>query len=173
MLLNSHDIINRNLLKLENSMGKPAQIGYDLSVKNIFYHNDDTLGQILKDRTIVPEQTALKTVVLDNRVGWFVDPGYYDIMFHEGVRMPNNLTAFIKQRSSLYRNGIIINSPLFDPGFETDNMGTLMFVHKRTFIEQDARLAQIYFYENNVVDESNLYNGQWQNDKQRETQIKG
>jgi deoxycytidine triphosphate deaminase len=40
-----------------------------------------------------------------------------------------------------------------------------MYVHETVFIEQDARVAQIYFHESTSTD--NLYNGQWQNDKQR------
>ena len=71
---------------------------------------------------------------------------------------------FRSQRSSLYRNGAIINSPVFDPGFETQNMGTLLYVFEPIFIELDARVAQIYFHECETADK---YDGQWQNDKQR------
>jgi deoxycytidine triphosphate deaminase len=67
----------------------------------------------------------------------------------------------------LYRNGTTINSPLFDPGFETENMGTIMIVGVPIFIEKDARVAQMYFHECDEVASENLYNGQWQNDKQR------
>jgi deoxycytidine triphosphate deaminase len=64
----------------------------------------------------------------------------------------------------LYRNGTIINSPVFDPGFETEFMGTLMYVHETIFIEENARVAQIYFHE---CEAAELYDGQWQGDKQR------
>jgi deoxycytidine triphosphate deaminase len=64
----------------------------------------------------------------------------------------------------LYRNGAIINSPVFDPGFETQNMGTLVYVHEPIFIELNARVAQIYFHE---CEPAEKYDGQWQNDKQR------
>ncbi len=79
-------------------------------------------------------------------------------------RSPDNRVAFIKQRSSLWRNGALINSPVFDPGFETDNMGTIMMVTEPIFIEKDARVAQIYFHE---CESTEKYNGQWQGDKQR------
>jgi len=39
-----------------------------------------------------------------------------------------------------------------------------MIVTKDIFIEQDARIAQMYFHENS---EGELYDGQFQNDKQR------
>jgi len=40
-----------------------------------------------------------------------------------------------------------------------------MLVTEPIFIEQDARVAQIYFHE---CDAAEKYNGQWQNDKQRQ-----
>ena len=101
---------------------------------------------------------------LDGVNGWLLYEGVYDITFNEGCKIPDNRVAFIKQRSSLYRNGAIINSPVFDPGFETEFMGTLMYVHCPIFIEENARVAQIYFHE---CTSAEMYNGQWQNDKQR------
>ena len=44
------------------------------------------------------------------------------------------------------------------------NIGTVMIVTERIFIEKDARIAQMYFHENK---EGELYDGQFQNDKQR------
>ena len=38
---------------------------------------------------------------------------------------------------------------------------------KTIFIEKDARVGQMYFHECDGVAEDKLYNGQWQNDKQR------
>jgi len=102
--------------------------------------------------------------MLDGVEGWILHEGVYDITFNEGCKIPENRVAFIKQRSSLYRNGAIINSPVFDPGFETEFMGTLLYVHEPLFIEINARVAQIYFHECNGAE---LYNGQWQGDKQR------
>ncbi len=54
--------------------------------------------------------------------------------------------------------------PVFDPGFETEFMGTLVYVYETIFIEKDARVAQIYFHE---CEPAEKYDGQWQNDKQR------
>jgi deoxycytidine triphosphate deaminase len=42
-----------------------------------------------------------------------------------------------------------------------------MVVLETIFIEQDARVAQVYFHECEPVAPEQLYNGQWQNDKQR------
>ena len=175
-MLNAEQIIEQGLLKLENTKGKPAQVGYDLSIKSVqkvgnkigggVYNlsKGSKIGKVLKDKTELTTYTPLNTIKLDGAEGWLLYEGIYDITFHEGCKIPNNRVAFIKQRSSLYRNGAIINSPVFDPGFETENMGTILYVYETIFIEQDARVAQIYFHKCETAEE---YNGQWQNDKQR------
>jgi deoxycytidine triphosphate deaminase len=172
-MLNAKQIVDEGLLLLENTKGKPAQVGYDITLKEVqkigLKIGDNTyrqgkIGKVLKDKTELTEYTPQNTIMLDGVEGWLLHEGVYDITFNEGCKLPENRVAFIKQRSSLYRNGAIINSPVFDPGFETQNMGTLLYVHETIFIEKDARVAQIYFHECNGAE---LYNGQWQNDKQR------
>lgn len=177
-MLNAKQIIDEGLLKLENSYGKPAQVGYDVSLKQVNIIGERKInstemggfvggveiGKVLKDGTKLTTYQPYPLQNVDGFNGWLLYPGTYDVTFHEGCKLPNNRVAFIKQRSSLYRNGSVINSPVFDPGFETDFMGTIMIVTKTIFIEENARVAQIYFYE---CEPAELYNGQWQNDKQR------
>lgn len=170
-MLNAQGIINEGLLKLEHTKGKEAQVGYDLSLRSVQKINGlDRIGKILKDKTELATYTSKEPIQLDGVEGWILHPGAYDVMFNEGCKIPNNRVAFIKQRSSLYRNGTIINSPLFDPNFETEFMGTIMYVHEPIFIEKDARIAQIYFHECEQVAEENLYRGQFFMDRQRNNQ---
>jgi deoxycytidine triphosphate deaminase len=175
-MLNAKQIVDEGLLLLENTQGKPAQVGYDLSLKAVQkvgnriggnFIADGKIGKVLKDKTELTTYTPLESIKLDGVEGWLLYDGVYDITFNEGCKIPDNRVAFIKQRSSLYRNGAIINSPVFDPGFETQNMGTLLYVHETLFIEKDARVAQIYFHE---CEPAEKYDGQWQNDKQRAQQ---
>jgi len=172
-MLNVNQILDEGLLLLENAKGKPAQVGYDITLKEvnkignrIGYNQfrDGRIGKVLKDKTELTTYTFENTIMLDGVEGWLLHDGVYDITFNEGCKIPDNRVAFIKQRSSLYRNGAIINSPVFDPGFETEFMGTLVYVYETIFIEKDARVAQIYFHE---CEPAEKYNGQWQNDKQR------
>jgi len=173
-MLNAEQILEQQLLKIENSQGKPAQVGYDLSAKSINKIGDanisntrPAIGMVLKDKTILNNYTPVLTTKIDGVEGWLLYPGAYDITFHEGCKIAANRVGMIRQRSSLLRNGAIIASSIFDPGFETDNMGTIMTVTATIFIEQDARVAQMYFHECDEVAEENLYQGQFQNDKQR------
>ena len=178
-MLNAQEIISGGLLKLEHSKGKPAQIGYDLSLKavnrigvsiaNNPYNltKDGNIGKVLKDKTELTTYTSLETIMLDGLEGWLLHRGAYDITFWEGCKIPSNLVGLIRQRSSMLRNGTVLHSSVFDPGFETDFMGTVMVVNETIFVERDARVAQIYFHECTSVNDENLYQGQWQNDKQR------
>ena len=170
-MLNVQQILDEGLLKLEHAQGKPAQVGFDLTLKQVNKVGSSEkhlapkrIGKVLKDKTELTDYTPYPLMNLDGTTGWLLYEGVYDITFNEGCKLPSNRVAFIKQRSSLYRNGAIINSPVFDPGFETEFMGTLMYVHETIFIEENARVAQIYFHECNSAE---LYNGQWQGDKQR------
>ena len=175
-MLNAKQIVDEGLLFLEHTKGKPAQVGYDLSLKAVqkvgnkigggVYNlsRGGVIGKVLKDKTELTTYTSINPINLDGDRGWLLHEGVYDITFNEGCNIPDNRVAFIKQRSSLYRNGAIINSPVFDPGFETEFMGTLLYVHEPLFIEKDARVAQIYFHS---CEGATKYEGQWQNDKQR------
>ena len=109
------------------------------------------LGKIIKDKTELTTYTPKDTIQLDGVEGWLLHQGVYDVTFNEGCNIPNNRVALIKQRSSLYRNGAIINSPVFDPGFKTEFMGTLLYVFEPIFIEINARVAQIYFHECSAI----------------------
>jgi deoxycytidine triphosphate deaminase len=173
-MLNAEQIIEQGLIKTENSKGKSAQVGYDLSAKSINHigladiaKSRPAIGMVLKDKTILNHYDPVKTKMVDGYEGWLLYPGAYDVTFHEGCKIASNRVGMIRQRSSLLRNGAIIASSIFDPGFETENMGTIMIVTATIFIEKDARVGQMYFHECDEVAEENLYNGQWQNDKQR------
>jgi deoxycytidine triphosphate deaminase len=173
-MLNANQIIEKGLLKLEHSKGKKAQIGYDLSLKEVNkignssgfgFVGESRVGKVLKDKTELTTYNKVEKLNLDAKHGWLLHPGVYDITFWEGCTIPSNYVGLIRQRSSMLRNGTVLHSSVFDPGFETEFMGTVMVVNEPIFVEEDARVAQIYFHECDPVEE--LYDGQWQNDKQR------
>lgn len=171
-MLNAQQILNKGLLKLEHSKGKPAQIGYDLSLKavnKIGYKGtpDSKIGKVLANKTELATYAPIETRNVDGINGWLLYEGVYDITFYEGCTIPNNYVGLIRQRSSMLRNGTVLHSSVFDPGFETEFMGTVMVVNETIFIEEGARVAQIYFHECEPVEDENLYNGQWQGDIQR------
>lgn len=126
---------------------------------------------ILCDRSEVPLETITvpgnQEIPVKTAQVWRLSPGVYDVSFAQGVKLPPTLTMFIRQRSSLLRNGALLHSSVFDPGFETNQIGTILHVRENIIIEYNARIAQIYAHSNTAVDKDSLYNGQWQGDKQR------
>lgn len=97
---------------------------------------------------------------------WQLEPGVYDITLAQGCRIPPDQRMKLIHRSSIYRNGSNIVSALWDAGFETQNMGTVLHVFVPIQIEVGARVCQAYCTSSNIVD--NLYDGQFQKDSQRE-----
>ena len=144
---------------------KINQVGIDLSVAKI----EKIIGgvAVLKDKTIVTKENVnlIEPQIIDigdqKVLGWNLWPGSYALTFNEGIKIPANKTGFIQSRSSIYRGGAIISSPVWDPGFETEIMGTTMIVTERIFIEMNARVGQFIMHENHTPSE--LYNGQFQN----------
>jgi deoxycytidine triphosphate deaminase len=171
MILNSNSVAD--YIK-ESDFSKRTQIGIDLSVCKI--EKIMVGGEVYTDETIINPEYYLevetfkcsKTEKLiydelskDTRECWELMPGAYSLTFNEGVQIPPNCTGFILQRSSLYRMGNQICSPVWDPGFKTDQMGTTLIVNNRMIIEKNARVAQFFLHENAPVEE--LYDGQFQN----------
>ena len=117
---------------------------------------------VYTDRTEIDPDifVEVNTVKVEGRECWMLDPGTYAITFNEGCKIPANAAAFIIHRSSLYRTGTSIVSPVWDPGFETSQMGTVMVVNVRLVVEKNARVAQMIVH--TTDGEAELYSGQWQ-----------
>jgi deoxycytidine triphosphate deaminase len=94
-----------------------------------------------------------------------LDPGVYDFVFAQGCKVPKDSWFEVIQRSSGSRNGLFIRSAIFDAGFQTEQIGTMVMVLVPIDIEVGARVAQIVAHNSNEVE--NQYNGQWQGDQQR------
>jgi len=159
MLLNADQVAE---LLQTNNKGAKAQVGYDLTLKAV---NRVYGGMVLKDKTVVEDYELVQpTLSPTGKYIFTLEPGVYSLTFDQGCKLPENRTAFIRHRSSILRCGAIITSGVYDPGFEVDEMGGVMFVNNKMHIEKGARVAQIIMLENTPAD---LYDGQWQKDKDK------
>lgn len=140
------------------------QHGVDLNMVSVcFVDGEEECGVVPKNGKTQLAKRKYIPLSVDMHIKqfyWFLKPGVYDITFSQGCKVPADKMLLIRQRSSLLRNGTLLHSSVFDAGFETDRIGTVMFVHTPIKIYQNARVAQIYAHNSNVVE--NLYNGQWQ-----------
>lgn len=143
-----------------NGKGKKAQVGYDLTLKSV---NKITGGAVTTQATVVaPYEEVLPILTENNKIMYNLSPGSYSLTFEQGVKLPENKTAFIRHRSSILRCGGIITSGVYDPGYEVDEMGGVLIAQQPISIEKGARVAQIIMLENETAE---LYDGQWQKDK--------
>jgi deoxycytidine triphosphate deaminase len=159
MLLSAKQILEKRII-IPSPYSKAAQVGIDLSLAKV---EKITGGSVVyKDTTIVNPDffVNVETIKVDGKDCWVLEPGTYAISFNEGCNIPENYTGLILHRSSLYRTGTQIVSPVWDPGYHTETMGTVMIVHVKLIVERNARVCQILFHENSAVDE--LYDGQFQ-----------
>lgn len=92
MILNAEQLLEQGLLNLDNAKGKPAQVGYDLSVKEI-NKVGGTIGKVLVDKTELNTHTPVEKKNLDGRNGWLLYAGVYDVIMNEGCNIPSNRFA--------------------------------------------------------------------------------
>lgn len=141
--------------------GAKAQIGYDLTVKNI--KRIPGGSSVLTDKTqIIPYEEVSPIKIDGDRYCYMLHPGTYSLTFDQGCCLDNKHGAFIRHRSSILRSGGIITSGVYDPGFQVDEMGAVLIVTVPFTIELGARVAQIVLFETETSQE---YDGQFQGGK--------
>lgn len=172
MNLNGKQIVDHGIITKVDNPECVQQIGVDLEI--IAIHQIVGHGIIPKEgKTKLPDYRPVEMVSCPNSNdngttrGWFLLPGAYDITLKQGCKIPATQRLQIVQRSSLLRNGGLLASSMFDPGFETENIGTVMHIFAPIYIHYEARVAQAYVTRVNEVLEDSLYKGQWQGDQQR------
>jgi deoxycytidine triphosphate deaminase len=158
-MLTAKQILDQGIV-IPSEYSKPAQVGIDLSLASV--HRCLGGSAVFKDRTYIDPESfeEVSSYPVDHKDCWVLEPGTYAITFNEGCKIPANAAAFIIHRSSLYRTGTSIVSPVWDPGFETEKMGTVMIVNVELIVEKNARVAQMIVHTTDEAAE--LYQGQWQ-----------
>ena len=159
MLLTAQQILDEGIV-IPSEYSKPAQVGIDLSLSSV--HQCHGGSVVYADGTHIDPEIfqEIKTVQVDGRECWMLEPGTYAINFNEGCKIPAYAAGFIIHRSSLYRTGNSIVSPVWDPGYATDQMGTVLIVNVRLIVERNARVAQMVIH--TTDGDAELYDGQWQ-----------
>lgn len=159
MLLTAKELIDKGII-IPSEYSKEAQVGIDLSLASV--HKCEGGSVVYKDSTHIDPMLfeEVETQDVDGTEMWVLGKGVYAITFNEGCNVPANAAGFIIHRSSLYRTGNSIVSPIWDPGFATEKMGTVLVVNERLLVEKNARVAQMYFIQ--TTTNANLYDGQYQ-----------
>jgi dUTP pyrophosphatase len=80
--------------------------------------------------------------------GWYDLPrGFYTIVYNEAVKMPLDLAAIARARSTLLRNGATVETAVWDPGYQGRSSSLLVVSNPHGIrIKVNARVAQLIFF---------------------------
>lgn len=168
MQLTGKQIVDAGIITNYDEQHAVQQQGIDVRLASLT--KVDGYGYIPKEgKTITGNRIELRTIERDGCEQYVLSPGFYEVTLMEACKIPNNCELDYKTRSSLVRCGATVHSGQFDAGFATDQMGCFLEVRTPIRIDIGARIAQAVVNETYPVSDENLYNGQWQGDKQRKT----
>jgi deoxycytidine triphosphate deaminase len=136
---------------------RPSQVqpnGVDLTLGAVFEQveagrierGDKTVG---RRRELDPENDLYR-----------LDPGGYVVRYGERVRIPEEHVGFVYPRSSLLRNSCMLDTAVWDAGYEGRGEG-LLEVHHPVELQQGARIAQLVLA---AADHEGTYDGSYQHE---------
>jgi len=140
---------------------QPQPSGFDLSLGEV--HAYAGCGRV--DFSNDERQIAPTTVLKPDIDGWYELPqGCYVIVYNEVVKMPLDLAAIARARSTLLRNGAAVETAVWDPGYH-GRSSSLLVVHNPHGIrlKRNARVAQLIFLRTSEVVEG--YRGVYQHER--------
>ncbi len=137
--------------------------GVDLTLEAVFEQNDPGRigrnGKTVGDRRrISAEPTAGCTSDVDDGELYRLQPGGYVVRYGETVAIPEGHIGFIYPRSSLLRNSCMLDTAVWDAGYEGKGEGLLEVYHEIE-IEAGARIAQLVLA---AADHESTYDGSYQ-----------
>jgi len=138
--------------------------GVDLTLESV--HEQREPGRITRDGKEVGgrQRSAADSVGEGESIdggdaeGYYLPPGGYVVRYAEVVSVPENHVGFVYPRSSLLRNSCMLNTAVWDAGYEGKGEGLLQ-VHHDIEIETGARIAQFVVAE---ADTDGTYDGSYQ-----------
>ncbi len=143
----------------ERELTNPEGCGFDLCLGKI--HRISGKGFMgLTERDSAKSEQIIEFNPKEKRL-FRINPGEsYLVTTKERVNMPENLTACMWLRSTLYRSGIIMSGGNIAPGYSGELSFLFFNAGKAEMeIELGARIVHIIFWE--VTGMTNSYRGQW------------
>ena len=133
---------------------QPQPNGVDLRVAAIF--RPRTPGHIGETETRIGDRDR----VAPENGTYRLRSGGYIIRYQEEIAIPEGHLGLLYPRSSLLRNGAMINTAVWDSGYRGRGEGLLDVTAPLT-IEEDARVAQLVLAE---AEHDGSYDGQYQDE---------
>ncbi len=129
--------------------------GVDLTVDTVFEPTERGLvgrtgKHVAERRELIPSEGRHR-----------LDPGAYVVRYGEPVRIPDDHVGFVYPRSTLLRNGAMLDTAVWDAGYEGVGEGRLQVGHPIE-IEPGARIAQLVLAR---ADHDGTYDGSYQGER--------
>ena len=157
-MFKSGSFVAENLGDLAADQVQPN--GVDLTLGSILEPID--AGRITREgKTVGERQPVAPSEVTETGSTYYLPPGAYIAQYAEVVTIPENHIGFIFPRSSLMRNGCMLNTAVWDAGYEGRGEGLLTVNHDLE-IEQGARIGQLVLAE---AHHSGIYEGSYQGER--------
>jgi dUTP pyrophosphatase len=165
-MLNQNDIRtlieNNKLVSDYIDLEKQLQpSGFDLSLREIH----EFLGQGMVDFSNKERKIAETRLVKPDEEGWYdLEQGCYMLVYNEVVKMPLDIVAIARSRSTMLRNGASMGTAVWDPGYQ-GRSSSLLIVNNPFGIrlKKNARVAQLIFFKISEVKEG--YSGIYQDER--------
>ena len=135
----------------------PAQVqpnGVDLTLDAVF--EQTTGGHLGRDGKEIGDRREREAS--GDPPTYTLEPGGYVVRYGETIQIPEEHVGFLYPRSSLLRNGCMLDTAVWDAGYEGKGEGLLEVYHEIT-IERDARIAQLVLAD---ADHDDTYDGSYQ-----------
>jgi len=140
----------------------PEQVqpnGVDLRLGAVF--EQVSPGRVGVDGKTVGDRRELspdESETADSPAVYRLDPGGYVVQYADTVRIPEGHVGFLYPRSSLLRNSCMLDTAVWDAGYEGRGEGLLEVYHP-VELERGARIAQLVLAE---ADHADTYDGTYQ-----------
>jgi deoxycytidine triphosphate deaminase len=129
--------------------------GVDLTLGAVFEQVES--GRVGREGKTVGDRRECEPVEDDPAV-YRLDPGGYVLRYGDRVRIPEDHVGFIYPRSSLLRNSCMLDTAVWDAGYEGRGEG-LLEVYHTVELEAGARVAQLVLAR---ADHEETYDGSYQ-----------
>jgi dUTP pyrophosphatase len=154
-------LINKVPPLVEGWLDLEAQLqanGFDLTLRDIAIPQSAGRLAVANSQR---EVSGLAPLAFD--VQGFIDliPGAYIITFNEIVRLPKNIMALGRPRSSLLRCGVNVGTAVWDAGYSGRSQALMVVYNPGGFrLQRNARMIQLVFFE--LSREAEGYHGVYQ-----------
>jgi dUTP pyrophosphatase len=157
ILILEHDLI-KDYIDLDSQL-QPS--GFDLSLKSVEGFLGGGAVDFNNEERVIAETQSL----MPDKDGWYkIEKGVYKVVYNEIVKMPLDVAAIARTRSTLLRNGAEVGTAVWDPGYE-GRSSSMLTVHNPMGIrlKTNARVAQLIFFHTGEVGRG--YSGVYQKER--------